>query len=180
MAEYKSLSQQPPADKVDGVETSIHQSTDSIQSTSTDSISRGDSRSEQGNAEMHASDSEWTSPAEFIESQFRSSIDISTLTAFGWVNRGSHVSNDSRLKSVTHGHGRTESVDSSLSQKLFLTQATELAVSRTSVANLLGRKLWNPIWLTASVLVSFAVLFVGLFFVVLVLYLYSEAHSGLL
>ena len=180
MAEYKPLSQQPPADNVDGVETSIHQSMDSIQSTSADSNARSDSRSEQGNAELHASDSECTSLADFIGSQFRPSIDISTLTAFGWLDRGSYVSNDGRLISVPYGHGRTESVDTLLSQKPFLTRTTELAASRTSVANSLGRRLWNPIWLTAPVLVSFAVLFVGLFFVVLVVYLYSEAHSGLL
>ena len=180
MAEYKSLSQQPPADNVDGVEVSVHQSMDSIQSTSADSNSRSESRSEQDNTAMHASDSESTSLADFIDSQFRPSIDISTLTAFGWLDRGPCASNDSRLISVRYGNGRTESVDTLLPEAPFLTRTTELAASRTSVANSLGRKLWNPIWLTASVLVSFAVLFVGLFFVVLVLYLYSQAHSGLL
>ena len=180
MVEYKSLSQQPPADNVDGVETSIHQPMDFSQSTSADSNSRSDSRSEQGNAEMHALDSGWTSLADFIESQFRPSSEISTLAAFGWLNRRSYVLNDSRLISVPHGHGRTESVDTLLSQKPFLTRTTEPAASRTSVANSLGKKLWNPIRLTASVLVGFAVLFVGLFFVVLLLYLYSEAHSGLM
>ena len=181
MAEYKLLSQQPPADNVDGVKTSIHQSMGSIQSTSADSNSkRSKSRSEQDNAEMHASDSESTSLADFIESQVRPSIDISTLTALGWLDPRSCVLNDNRLISVPYGNERTESVDTLPSQNPFLTRTTELAASRTSVANSLGRNLWNPIWLTASVLVSFAVLFVGLFFVVLVLYLYSEAHSGLL
>lgn len=180
MAKYKSISQQPPADNVDGVGTSIHQSMDSIQSTSADSNSRSNFQSQRGNAEMHASDSESASLADLIESRFRPSIDISTLTAFGWLDRGSYVSNDSRLVSVPHSHGRTESVDTLLSRRPLLTHTTELAASRTSVANSIGRKFWNPIWLSASVLVSFAVLFVGLFFVVLVLYLYPEAHSGLL
>ena len=181
MAEYKSLSQQPPADNVDGVETSIHQSMDSTQSTTADSDSTSDSRSEQGKAEeVHASDSEWTSLADFVESQFRPSIDISTLTACGWLDRGSHVSIDDRLISVPHDHRRTESVDTLLSKKPFLTQSTKVAASRTFTASSFGRTLWNPIWLTAPVFVSFVVLFVGLFFVILALYLYSEAHSGLL
>lgn len=177
MAEYKPLSQQSPADNVDGFETSIHQSMSSSQPTSADSDSRSDSQSEQGNAEIHDWDRERTSLADFIERRFTPSIDISILTAFGWLDRGSYASNDGTLP---HGHGRMEFVDTLLAPKPLLTRNAEIAASRTSVAASFGGKMWNPIWLTTTVLVSFVVLFVGLFFVVLALYLYSEAHSGLM
>ena len=178
MAEHKSLSQQPLDENGDGVETSTHQSMDSSQSTSADSDFRSDSQFEQGNAEIHGWDRERTSLTDFIERQFRPTIDISTLTAFGWLDRGSYASNNGRLISIPHGNGRMESVDTLLAPKSFLTRTTELAASRTSVADSFGRKMWNPIWLTSTVLLSFVVLFVGLFFLVLALYLYSEAHAG--
>ena len=55
-----------------------------------------------------------------------------------------------------------------------------LATSRPSAADSFGRKMWNPIWLAVTVLMCFVMLFVGFFVVVLALYLYSTAHSGLL
>ena len=174
MAEYEPLGQQPPADNVDSIRSSIHQSMDSIRSTFAGSSSRSDSQFEQGNAEAHASENEWTSPADFIESSFRPSIDLSTLTAFGWFDRGSYASNDNQLSSIPHGHERMESAATSLSNKPLL------ATSRPSAADSFERKMWNPIWLTVTVLVCFVMLFVGLFIVVLALYLYSTAHSGLL
>ena len=174
MAEYISLGQQPPADNVDGIRSSIHRSMDSIRSTFAGSNSRSNSQSAQGNAEAHAWESEWTSPADFIESSFRPSIDLSTLTAFGWLDRGSYASNDNQVSSISHGHERMESADTTLSNRPLL------ATSRPSAADPFGRKMWNPIWLTVTVLVCFVMLFVGLFVVVLALYLYSTAHSGLL
>ena len=178
MAEYKPLSQQPPADNMDGSRLSTHM--DSIRSTLSGSNSRSESQSEQGNAETRASDNEWTSPADFIESCFRPSIDLSTLRASGWLDWGSYASSDSQLTSIQHEHGRMESADTLLFSKPFLTRITGLTASRPSEAGSFGRKMWNPIWLTDAVLVSFVVLFIGLFFVALALYLYSAAHSGLL
>lgn len=163
MAEYKPLSQQPSADNMDGSRLSTHM--DSIRSTLSGSNSRSESQSEQGNAKTRASDNEWTSPADFIESCFRPSIELSTLTASGWLNWGSYASSDRQLTSIQHEHGRMESADTAL---------------RPSEAGSLGRKMWNPIWLTDTVLVSFVALFIGLFFVALALYLYSAAHSRLL
>ena len=180
MAEYESLSQQPPADNIDGIRSPIHQSTDSIRSTFARSNSRSDSQFEQGNAETHASENEWTSLNDFVERSFRPSIDLSTLTAFGWLDGGSDVSNDIQLTSIPHGHGRMGSADTLLSNRTSLNRSTGLAASRHSVAESFSRKMWNPIWLTVTVLVCFVVLFVGLFVVVLTLYLYSTAHSGLL
>ena len=180
MAEYRSLGQQPPADNGDGIRSSIHQSMHSIRSTFTGSNSRRDSRSEQGIAETHASGNEWTSPADFIESSFRPGIDLSTLTAFGWLDRGSYASNDNRLSSMPQEHGRMESADTLLSKKPFLNRIAGLAASRPSAAASFGRKMWNPIWLTVTTLICFVLLFVGLFVVVLALYMYSTAHSGLL
>jgi hypothetical protein len=43
-----------------------------------------------------------------------------------------------------------------------------------------GGKMWNPFWLTTTALASFLLLFVAIFAAVLALYVYSEAHSGLL
>ena len=174
MAEYNSRGQQPPADNADGIRSSIHQSMGSIRLTVAGSNSRSDSQSEQGNAETHASENEWTSPADFIESSFRPSIDLSTLTAFRWLDRGSYASNDNQLSSIPYGHERMESADNLLFKKPLL------ATSRPSAADSLGRKMWNPIWLTVTILMCFVMLFVGLFVVVLALYLYSAAHSGLL
>ena len=174
MAEYNSLGQQPPADNVDGIRSCIHRSMGSIRSTFAGSNSRSNSQSEQGNARVHAGEREWTSPADFIESSFRPSIDLATLTAFGWLERGSYASNDSQVSSVRDGHERMESADTTLSNRPLL------SISGPSAAEPFERKMWNPIWLTFTVLVCFVMLFVGLFVVVLALYLYSTARSGLL
>ncbi|KAK0517264.1 hypothetical protein JMJ35_000419 [Cladonia borealis] len=174
MAEYNSLGQQPPVDKIDGIRSSTHRSMGSIRSTFAGSNSRSNSQFEQGNAEAHAWESEWTSPADFIESSFRPSIDLSILTAFGWLDRGAYASKDNQLSSIPYGHERMESADTTLSNRPLL------ATSRPSAADSFERKMWNPIWLTVSVLLCFVMLFVGLFVIVLALYLYSTAHSGLL
>ena len=174
MAEYNSLGQQPPADNIDGIRSSIHRSMGSIRSTFAGSNSRSNSQFEQGNAEAHAWEREWTSPADFIESSFRPSIDLSTLTAFGWLDRGSYASNDSQVSSIPHGYERMQSADTALSNRPLR------ATSEPSAADRFGRRMWNPTWLTATILLCFVVLFVGLFIVVLALYLYSKAHSGLL
>lgn len=174
MAEYNSLGQQPSADNVDGIRSSVHHSMNCIRSTFAESNSRSDSQSEQDNAEVHAWESEWISPADFVESSFRPSIDLSTLTAFGWSDRGSYALNDNQVSSIPHGHERMESADTSLSNRPLL------ATSGPSAADQFGKKMWNPIWLTVTVLMCFVMLFVGLFIVVLALYLYSTAHSGLL
>ena len=176
MAECRSLGMQSPADNVEGIRSSIHQS---MELTFTGSNSRSNPPSEQGNAEMRASDNEWTL-ADFIESSFRPTVDLSTLTAFGWLGHGSYHSNDSRLQSIPYEHESMESADALPPKKPFVTRILGLAAPRLSATDSFKRRMWNPIWLTDRILVSFLLLFVGLFFVVLALYLYSTAHSGLL
>ena len=134
MAEYNSLGQQPPVDKIDGIRSSTHRSMGSIRSTFAGSNSRSNSQFEQGNAEAHAWESEWTSPADFIESSFRPSIDLSILTTFGWLDRGSYTSKDNQLSSIPYGHERMESADTTLSNRPLL------ATSRPSAADSFERE----------------------------------------
>lgn len=52
--------------------------------------------------------------------------------------------------------------------------------SKYSPKNTSGSKMWNSIWLTTEVLTGFLGVVVGILVVVLALYLYSQAHNGLL
>ena len=95
------------------------------------------------------------SPADFIERSFSPSVDLSMLALRGVLEKPSSQPESRRL-------------DSSSTQPRALAHAP------------VTRKMWNPLWLSPLVLLSFSVLFVGIFVVVLALYLYSKNNNGLL
>lgn len=188
MVGYSSLSRQPPPDD-NGIELSTHQFEDCYILTPADSNPHGEASLQQDNDDKRASYTGWDSLAEFIDKSFRPSIDLSTLAAPGLLDHRPYQSDGMSIRSMNFhseapdGHRRMTSVNPSLSSERSYkthdgwTQA--FPASKYAPANASGGKMWNPIWLTKTVLTSFFVLFVGIFIVVLALDLYSEAHSGL-
>jgi hypothetical protein len=110
------------------------------------------------NAEVHSSSGELTPPAEFIERLFSPSTELPNLSDSTSLNGRPHIPNDSPPES----------------------ENGELTNSRPTTIATLKRKMWNPVWLTSSVLLGFALTFVGLFVLVLALYLCSKRYQGLL
>jgi hypothetical protein len=137
-----------------------------------------------------ASDTQWDSLSQFVETSFRSSVDLSTLVGARSVDGRSYKSNRKSIQSSEPGseapdsHRRMSSVNSLLSTEPSYespeNKIETVSTSKFSPPTAFGVKMWNPIWLTKAVLLSFCFLYIGIFFVVLALYLYSEAHGGLL
>ncbi|ORY09323.1 hypothetical protein BCR34DRAFT_568699 [Clohesyomyces aquaticus] len=173
MAAYQPVNEQIMRDDDDGIRLFTSQSNPSSHAPFLGSQPRT-SPSPKPSDQPHVPKSGWTSVVDFVEQSFRSSIDLSSLTTSGWLNRKLYDSEETNLANVSYLHRGREFGIKSHPTEMEYKSVRDLSPGSSD------KRMWNPIWLRSAVLSSFLLVFLGLFSVILALYLYSEAHQGLL
>jgi hypothetical protein len=179
MANYSSLSGEPSPGENETEQTTLTAEERQMLIHADTDIPYHDTSLEQESDIGDASRDEWKSVPDFVDTPFRQSIELLPLPGAVSLDHTCFESNAKSTRSiefdgeVAENHQRTSSVISLISTK-------PIPLSKRLSSNALCCRVWNPLWLTKPVLTSFFALFVAIFVVVLALYQYSEAHSGLL